>query len=139
MLLPLLQLMKHVLVLLRGAVVLPSYGMTECMPISSPPLTYQLDRVGTSGKGVGPQLAIVSSEGKELPPGTIGHIAVQGPPTFTRYENVPVGKPTTHVPQAGTFDSVLCSALHMVVLLDMDDHMLALIQASQSVCHTIAF
>lgn len=30
-------------------VILPSYGMTECMPISSPPLTYNLERTGTSG------------------------------------------------------------------------------------------
>ena len=57
------------------------------MPISSPPLTYQLDRVGTSGVGVGPQLAIINSEGEELTRGSIGHIAVQGPPNFTRYEN----------------------------------------------------
>ena len=69
------------------------------MPISSPPLTYQLDRVGTSGKGVGPQLAIVSSEGEHLSPGSIGHIAVQGPPSFMCYENVPVGKATAYVPK----------------------------------------
>jgi len=31
-----------------GAFVLPSYGMTECMPISSPPANYALDRPGTS-------------------------------------------------------------------------------------------
>jgi hypothetical protein len=37
----------------RGAAVLPSYGMTECMPISSPPQSYQLDRVGTSGRCAG--------------------------------------------------------------------------------------
>ena len=86
------------LLLHRGAVVLPSYGMTEGMPISSPPLTYQLDRVGTSGVGGGPQLASVSSEGEELPPGTIGHIAVQGPPNFMRYENALVGKAIANVP-----------------------------------------
>ena len=80
----------NVLILFRGAVVLPSYGMTECMPISSPPLTYQLDRAGTSGKGVGPNLAIVSPSGEELRRGKIGCIAVQGPPNFKRYENVPV-------------------------------------------------
>jgi acyl-CoA synthetase (AMP-forming)/AMP-acid ligase II len=34
----------------NGAVVLPSYGMTECMPISAPPITYALDRPGTSGR-----------------------------------------------------------------------------------------
>ena len=33
----------------HGCHVLPSYGMTECMPISSPPHTYQLDKPGTSG------------------------------------------------------------------------------------------
>lgn len=32
------------------AVILTSYGMTECMPISSPPQTYRLDPIGTSGK-----------------------------------------------------------------------------------------
>ena len=36
--------------------VLPSYGMTECMPISSPPAEYTLDRPGTSGRVVGPQV-----------------------------------------------------------------------------------
>ncbi len=34
---------------------------------------------------------IVSTSGDELPFGTIGHIAVQGPPNFMRYENMPVG------------------------------------------------
>ena len=90
-------IVNYMLVLHRGAAVLPSYGMTECMPISSPPLTYQLDRVGTSGVGVGPQLAIVTTQGEELPPGTIGHIAVQGPPNFMCYENVLVGKATAIV------------------------------------------
>jgi hypothetical protein len=32
-----------------NAVILTSYGMTECMPISSPPQTYRLDPSGTSG------------------------------------------------------------------------------------------
>ena len=84
-------IIEHTLVLFRGATVLPSYGMTESMPISSPLLTYQLDRVGTSGVAVGPQLAIINSEGKELTRGTVGHIAVQGPQNITRYENELVG------------------------------------------------
>lgn len=75
---------------LRGATVLPSYGMTECMPISSPPQSYQLDRVGTSGRSVGPQLAIVDDKGSELDRGQIGRIAVQGPPSFYGYEGVEV-------------------------------------------------
>ena len=41
-----------------NASVLPSYGMTECMPISSPPFEYRLDRPGTSGVAVGPELAV---------------------------------------------------------------------------------
>ena len=34
--------------------VLPSYGMTECMPIASPPVTYKLERPGCSGVACGP-------------------------------------------------------------------------------------
>ena len=41
-----------------NATVLPSYGMTECMPISAPPISYNLDRPGTSGTAVGPSLKI---------------------------------------------------------------------------------
>ena len=41
-----------------GAVILTSYGMTECMPISSPPQTYRLDPTGTSGIAVGPEIKI---------------------------------------------------------------------------------
>ena len=40
--------------------VLPSYGMTECMPISSPPATYELEKPGTSGVPVGPEVAILN-------------------------------------------------------------------------------
>jgi acyl-CoA synthetase (AMP-forming)/AMP-acid ligase II len=49
--------------------VLPSYGMTECMPISSPP-AYNLEKPGTSGVAVGPEIAILNtSTVKSLPPG----------------------------------------------------------------------
>ncbi|KAJ5929825.1 NRPS-like protein biosynthetic cluster [Penicillium verhagenii] len=37
------------------SVILPSYGMTECMPIAAPPKDYTLDRHGTSGRIVGPE------------------------------------------------------------------------------------
>ncbi|KAF7353532.1 Acetyl-CoA synthetase-like protein [Mycena sanguinolenta] len=40
------------------AVILPSYGMTECMPIASPPTTYRLERPGCSGIPCGPHLSI---------------------------------------------------------------------------------
>ncbi|KAH0073264.1 acetyl-CoA synthetase-like protein, partial [Aureobasidium melanogenum] len=53
-------------------IVLPSYGMTECMPISSPPLDYQLDRSGTSGVSVGPDMAILDGNDQKLPIHTVG-------------------------------------------------------------------
>jgi acyl-CoA synthetase (AMP-forming)/AMP-acid ligase II/acyl carrier protein len=65
--------------------VLPSYGMTECIPISTPPLNYQLDRNGTSGIGCGPEIGILDNEGVPVPPGTVGHVSVRGGPTFPGY------------------------------------------------------
>jgi len=72
-----------------GCTVLPGYGMTECMPISAPPLDYQLDREGTSGRSVGPELSIFDDEGKAVAPRTVGNIVVRGPPLFGGYEGNP--------------------------------------------------
>lgn len=69
-----------------GATILPGYGMTECMPISAPPCDYKLDRPGTSGVAIGPELAIFDDEGQEVPPGTVGNIVVRGAPLFEGYE-----------------------------------------------------
>ncbi|KAK0724139.1 hypothetical protein B0H67DRAFT_483049 [Lasiosphaeris hirsuta] len=66
-------------------IVLPSYGMTECMPISTPPIDYKLDRPGTSGIAVGPELAILGAEGAVVLPGTVGRISVRGEPVFPGY------------------------------------------------------
>ncbi|THH02453.1 hypothetical protein EW026_g448 [Hermanssonia centrifuga] len=71
-----------------GAVILPSYGSTECMPIASPPTTYRLDRPGCSGIACGPYLSIrdpLDLE-RELPRGQTGAVSVRGLPTFTGYE-----------------------------------------------------
>ncbi|ETS85103.1 hypothetical protein PFICI_03128 [Pestalotiopsis fici W106-1] len=65
--------------------VLPSYGMTECMPISTPPLDYKLDREGTSGISVGPELTILDGAERQAPPHTIGRISVRGSPVFEGY------------------------------------------------------
>ena len=66
--------------------VLPSYGMTECMPISSPPATYELEKPGTSGVPVGPEVAILNIMTlQSLPPGTEGPICVRGEPCFRGY------------------------------------------------------
>ncbi|KAK7038712.1 hypothetical protein VNI00_010596 [Paramarasmius palmivorus] len=72
----------------EGAVILPSYGMTECMPIASPPTTYQLERPGCSGIACGPYLSIrdPSNLEHELPRGKTGAVCVRGLPTFSGYE-----------------------------------------------------
>ena len=69
-----------------GANVLPSYGMTECMPITSPPATYQLEKPGTSGVAVGPELAILNPDTMEpLQNGKEGAICVKSEPCFRGY------------------------------------------------------
>ena len=70
----------------RRCVLMPSYGMTECMPISAPPHDYNLERPGSSGRQLGPQLEIHTAEGAELPRGQVGHIALKGPPVMQGYE-----------------------------------------------------
>lgn len=71
-----------------GCAVLPSYGMTECMPIASPPTNYQLDRPGCSGVACGPDLSIRDpfDKERELPVGQTGAVSVRGLPTFSGYE-----------------------------------------------------
>lgn len=65
--------------------VLPSYGMTECMPISTPPLAYTLDRTGTSGIACGPEICILDESDARVPVGHIGRINVRGGPAFGGY------------------------------------------------------
>ncbi|KAI9163735.1 Oxalate--CoA ligase [Paramyrothecium foliicola] len=66
-------------------VVLPSYGMTECMPISTPPLDYKLDREGTSGLSTGPELTILDWSDNNVPSHTVGRVCVRGEPVFPGY------------------------------------------------------
>ncbi|KAI9021385.1 hypothetical protein DFJ74DRAFT_707339 [Hyaloraphidium curvatum] len=71
-----------------GLVVLPSYGMTECMPISTPPADYSpLRHPRTSGVPCGPRVAILSPTSADpLPPGATGRICVRGWPLVAGYE-----------------------------------------------------
>jgi acetyltransferase-like isoleucine patch superfamily enzyme/acyl carrier protein len=55
------------------------------MPISTPPLDYKLNREGTSGITVGPELAVLDGGGKTTSPHTIGRISVRGSPVFEGY------------------------------------------------------
>jgi long-subunit acyl-CoA synthetase (AMP-forming) len=50
--------------------ILSSYVITECMPISSPPATYNFEKPGTSSVAVEPKIAILNtSTVKALPTG----------------------------------------------------------------------
>ncbi|KAJ3246725.1 hypothetical protein HDU78_006260 [Chytriomyces hyalinus] len=71
----------------QGSTVLPSYGMTECMPIATPPLHYNLEKPGTSGVSVGPEIAIMDTNNVALSAGSFGRIMVRGKPVFGGYEN----------------------------------------------------
>ncbi|KAG7094328.1 putative NRPS-like protein biosynthetic cluster [Marasmius oreades] len=97
----------------EGAVILPSYGMTECMPIASPPTTYQLERPGCSGVACGPYLSIRDPKNieNELPSGNTGAVCVRGYPTFRGYEvspdvNVPLD--SSAFSSEGWFDTGDC-------------------------------
>ena len=72
-------------------VIAPSYGMTECMPISAPPEDYDLTQPGSSGTQLGPTIAIHDEAGKSLPAGEVGHIVLQGRPTMHGYEKASGG------------------------------------------------
>ncbi|KAK3267587.1 hypothetical protein CYMTET_23867, partial [Cymbomonas tetramitiformis] len=56
------------------ATILPCYAMTECMPITSPPKGYALDRPGSVGQSVCPELCVVTDDGEPRPAGQIGHV-----------------------------------------------------------------
>ncbi|ORX46049.1 hypothetical protein DM01DRAFT_1339686 [Hesseltinella vesiculosa] len=85
-----------------NAVVMPSYGMTECMPMTAPPRDYALECQGSSGLVVGPEMAIVADGQLVAGNGVTGHIMVRGPPCFEGYENV---DPDTTFDSNGWFDT----------------------------------
>ncbi|WP_243614006.1 AMP-binding protein [Shimia aestuarii] len=69
--------------------VLPTYGMTEAMPIAAPPLTYRLEKPRSVGR-VLPSVSveIVDNDDPSLPPvapGQVGEITVKGPCVFDGY------------------------------------------------------
>ena len=97
-----------------NAVILPSYGMTECMPISSSPyikhskkltekesqeliedrrkikqINIESIPLGSSGKAVGPQIKIYDpSKRTSLQPGEVGNILVRGSPLMSGYLSI---------------------------------------------------
>ena len=73
----------------NGAAVLTSYGMTECMPIACPPPGYALERAGSSGQAICPEIAIVDDSGERVANGRVAHIVVKGSIVTRGYENDP--------------------------------------------------
>ena len=70
-----------------GAAVLTSYGMTECMPITCPPPGYALERAGSSGQAICPEVAIVDDNGERVSNGRVAHIVVRGSIVTKGYES----------------------------------------------------
>ncbi|KAJ5774946.1 NRPS-like protein biosynthetic cluster [Penicillium paradoxum] len=89
-----------------NCVILPSYGMTECMPIAAPPKNYTLDRHGTSGQIVGPDVAILTESGTPVPrPEMLGHICIRGSPAFEGYLTADGKIDTSAFDESGWFDT----------------------------------
>ncbi|EMC92553.1 hypothetical protein BAUCODRAFT_77889 [Baudoinia panamericana UAMH 10762] len=59
--------------------------MTECMPISTAPLSYRLKRNGTSGISVGPEIRIFDTSHQPHDSQEVGRICVRGAPVFAGY------------------------------------------------------
>lgn len=81
-------LAKEIKSIFTQAVILPSYGMTECMPICAPPVDYNLELKGTSGQVIGPELAISVDSKITRDENVIGNILVRGSPCFDGYEGI---------------------------------------------------
>ena len=79
--------------------VLPTYSMTECMPIASPPLGYSLGKPGSVGKPMLELCVLNVSADIELLPGQVGEIALMhGAQLFLGYDT------STDNPQSGVAD-----------------------------------
>jgi len=85
------------------ATILPGYGMTECMPIACPPLDYRLERKGSSGRILGPDVNILDDAGNAAPLGSAGRIMLRGAPLASIVQDAPgLGEPA--IPE-GWFDT----------------------------------
>eukprot|EP00933_Yihiella_yeosuensis_P049683 TRINITY_DN4687_c0_g1_i2.p1 TRINITY_DN4687_c0_g1~~TRINITY_DN4687_c0_g1_i2.p1 ORF type:complete len:1148 (+),score=150.43 TRINITY_DN4687_c0_g1_i2:60-3503(+) len=85
--------------------IVPTYGMSECMPIASVPLSWNELTVPTVGRITGPEIQIVGVDGKVLPApkGTeesstkSGEILVRGPLVMPRYSPNATGQEDVNV------------------------------------------
>jgi acyl-CoA synthetase (AMP-forming)/AMP-acid ligase II len=72
------------------APVLEAYGMTEAAhQMTSNPLPPDLRRPGTVGRGTGVEVVILDEQGRILPPGRPGEVAIRGANVMRGYHNNP--------------------------------------------------
>ena len=72
------------------APVIESYGMTETThQMTSNPLPPLARKPGTVGIAAGPEVAVMSEDGKLVKPGAIGEIVIRGPSVTPGYESNP--------------------------------------------------
>ena len=69
-----------------GIPIVVSYGLTEAGLVSVTSITAEDRRPGSVGRPVTHPVAIVDDDGRHLPPGTAGEVAVKGPQVTPRYE-----------------------------------------------------
>lgn len=75
---------------LLDAPVIEAYGMTEAShQMASNPLPPRLRKPGSVGLPAGVEIAILDNEGREMPLGAVGEIAIRGPGVTTGYERNP--------------------------------------------------
>ena len=68
--------------------VIEAYGMTEAAhQMASNALPPRKRKPGTVGPAAGPEIRVVDSNGKTLPPGVAGEIVIRGPNVMKEYEN----------------------------------------------------
>ena len=70
--------------------VIEAYGMTEAAhQMASNALPPRERKPGTVGPSAGPEIQVVDTSGKPVPPGVTGEIVIRGPNVMTAYENNP--------------------------------------------------
>ena len=73
-----------------GAPVIESYGMTEAAhQMTSNLLPPGKRKPGSVGVAAGPQVQVIDADGKPVPPGTTGEVAIRGENVTSGYENNP--------------------------------------------------
>ena len=71
-----------------GAPVIEAYGMSEAAhQMASNPLPPLRRMAGSVGLAAGPEIAVIDAEGREVPAGTTGEVAIRGPNVMKGYVN----------------------------------------------------